>query len=140
MASTVGPGTTRYDAEASEGYGWVAFAGAMIALVGTLNVIYGIAAIGDSKFFTQNVTYIISSLNTWGWLLLIIGAVQLLSAIGIWMQATGARWIGIVSAAVNAVVQMMFIPAFPLLSLAIFAVDILVIYGLLAYGARPATS
>jgi uncharacterized membrane protein (DUF2068 family) len=65
--------------------------------------------------------------------------VQLLSAIGIWMQATGARWVGIVSAAVNAVVQMIFIPASPLLSLAIFAVDILVIYGLLAYGARPAT-
>jgi hypothetical protein len=149
MASTVGAGTPtasarsassdRYDAEAHEGYGWVLFAGTMIALVGTLNLIYGIAAIGDSKFYTQNATYVISDLNTWGWALLIIGAIQLFAAVGIWMQVGGARWVGIVTAALNAVVQMIFIAAFPLLALAIFAVDILVIYGLLAHGRRPAT-
>jgi hypothetical protein len=148
MASTVGTGTppgaarsesrAASNAERRDGLGWVTFAGTMIALVGILNLIYGVAAIGDSRFFTQNVTYVISSLNTWGWVLAIIGAVQLASAFGIWAQASGARWVGIVTAALNAITQMIFIPAFPLLSLAIFAVDILVIYGLLAHGREPA--
>ena len=141
MASTVGsgPDTTSggdYYGEESPGYGWVLFAGTMLAIVGTLNFIYGIAAIDDSKFFVQDVKYVISDLNTWGWFLVFIGAIQFLSAIGIWFQAAGARWVGILSAGGNMVVQMLMIPAFPFLALSLFAVDILVIYGLLAHGKR----
>src|SRR5262245_54266847 len=53
--------------------GWWVFAGVLLLVAGVLNIIYGIAAIGDSKFFTENVTYIISGLNTWGWIILILG-------------------------------------------------------------------
>src|SRR4051794_32900779 len=72
-----------YDTE-DRGYGWVLFAGTMIALVGTLNVIYGIAAISNSRFFVRDVTYVFSELNTWGWVLLCIGTVQFLAAFAIW--------------------------------------------------------
>ena len=147
MASTVGagtPGTTarsqsrdRTDAEAQQGYGWVLFAGIMVGLVGTLNFIYGIAAIDESKFYTANAEWVISDLQTWGWVLTIVGVVQLAAAIGIWMQVEAARWVGIATAFCNAVVQMFFITASPWLSLAIFGVDILIIYGLLTYGRRP---
>ncbi|HWI71089.1 MAG TPA: hypothetical protein VNT55_03970 [Baekduia sp.] len=120
------------------GYGWVLFAGLMLAIVGTLNFIYGIAAIGDSKFYVQDAELIISNLNTWGWFLVIIGAVQVLSAFGIWAQAAGARWVGIISAGLNAIVQMLTISGYPFLSLALFAIDVLIIYGLLAHGRRTA--
>ena len=50
--------------------GWVTFAGVMLFIAGVLNVIYGIAAIGDSKFFIQDQKYILSNLNTWGWVTL----------------------------------------------------------------------
>jgi len=53
--------------------GWWVFAGVLLLVAGVLNIIYGIAAIGDSKFFTENATYIISGLHTWGWVMLIIG-------------------------------------------------------------------
>ena len=56
--------------------GWVTFAGALLLIAGALNVIYGIAAIGDSKFFTEHGTYIISGLNTWGWVLTILGVIE----------------------------------------------------------------
>ena len=46
-------------------------------LVGVLNVIWGIAAIGDSSFFVNDQKYILSNLNTWGWVTLILGAVQI---------------------------------------------------------------
>ena len=55
------------------GGGWILFAGIMLMLVGVLNVIYGIAAIGDSSFFIHDQKYILSNLNTWGWVTLILG-------------------------------------------------------------------
>ena len=67
------------DSEA--GVGWVLFAGIMILIAGTLNVIWGIAAIGNSKFFTENATYILSGLNTWGWIVLVIGLVQFFAGV-----------------------------------------------------------
>ena len=46
------------------------FAGIMLAIIGVLNVIYGIAAVGDSKFYVRDVEYVFANLNTWGWLLI----------------------------------------------------------------------
>lgn len=119
-----------------EGEGWVAFAGIMIAIVGVLNFIYGIAAISGSHFYAREVTYILSGLNTWGWVLMITGVIQFGAAIAIFGHIEWGRWIGILTASVNAIIQLIFIPAYPFASLALFAVDILVIYGLVAYGGR----
>jgi hypothetical protein len=127
---------TRAPVDDGRGHGWVLFAGTMLAIVGVLNFVYGIAAISNSTFYVQDAKFIIGDLNTWGWFLVIVGAVQVVSAFGIWAQASGARWVGIISAGVNAIIQMLAISGYPLLSLALFAVDILVIYGLVAYGRR----
>src|SRR3954452_18335916 len=148
MASTVGAdggasvrptaGPYRTEIEDTSGYGWVAFAGTMVGIVGSLNFIYGIAAIGNSRFYVRDVTYILGDLNTWGWVLMLLGVVQFCSAFGILVQAAGARWVGIISAAVNAIIQLLVLPAAPFLAVTLFTIDILVIYGLLAHGRRPA--
>ena len=108
----------------------------MLAMVGTLNVIDGIAAISKSTFFTENARYIISDLNTFGWVVLILGSLQVLVALGIWAKTPGVRWVGVAVASVNAIAQLLFIPAYPFWSLTLFTLDILVIYGLLAHGKR----
>ena len=127
---------TSYDDD--RGDSWVMFAGVMLALVGLLNVVYGIAAIDDSTFFAANAKYVITDLNTWGWVVLGIGAIQFLAAFGIWAGSEWGRWVGIISAGCNAIVQMFFIAGFPLLSVTLFAIDVLVIYGLVTYGGhRP---
>lgn len=133
MSSTVGSGYL----DERRGYGWVVFAGTMLCIVGVMNVIYGIAAISDSKFFVHDVKYVISDLNTWGWAFTITGAIQVLSGFGIWAQAPGARWVGILTAMANGVIQMLAIPAYPFLAVSLFAIDIAVIYGLLAHGRAP---
>jgi hypothetical protein len=117
-----------------EGTGWVLFAGIMIMMVGVLNIFWGIAAIDDSSFFVQDTRYILSGLNTWGWIILIIGALQLAAAFSIWAGGSFGRWFGIAAATANAIAALLSIPAYPFWALAIFAVDILVIYGLAAYG------
>jgi hypothetical protein len=117
-----------------EGSGWVLFAGIMIAMVGVLNLFWGIAAIDSSSFFVANTEYILSDLNTWGWIILVLGALQLLAAVSIWRGGTFGRWFGIAVASVNAIAALLALPAYPFWSLAIFAVDVLVIYGLTTYG------
>src|SRR5918997_3218891 len=112
------------------GSGWVLFAGLMICLVGVLNVIYGIAAIGDSRFFVDDATDILSGLNTWGWIILVLGAAQIAAAYSIWKGGELGRWFGIAVALLSAIGALMSISAYPFWSLAVFTLDILVIYGL----------
>ena len=119
-----------------EGQGWVLFCGIMILIVGLMNVIYGIAAIDKSTFFVQDAKYVFAELNTWGWVLLVVGAVQLVAAFGSGRVAAGAARSGIISASCNAVIQLLFIPAYPLASLALFSVDVLVLYGLASWDYR----
>jgi hypothetical protein len=120
----------------SRGTGWVLFAGVMLAMLATLNLIDGIAAVSNSTFFVNDAKYILSDLNTWGWVLIVMGLVQGLSAIGVWAKTPGVRWIGVTIAALNAIAQMFFIPAYPFWSLMFVTLDILVIYGLIVHGAR----
>ena len=114
--------------------GWVTFAGVMLCIAGVLNVIYGIAAIGDSKFFVQDQKYILSNLNTWGWVTLILGALQLFAAFSLWSGGLYGRFVAILAATLSAVGALMSIPAYPFWSLAIFAIDIIVIYQVAMYG------
>jgi hypothetical protein len=110
--------------------GWWVFAGVLLLVAGVLNMIYGIAAIGDSKFFAQNVEFIISSLNTWGWIVLIVGVLELVAAFSLFSGGEFGRWFGIFIASLNAIAALLSIPAYPFWSLAIFALAIIVIYKL----------
>jgi hypothetical protein len=73
-----------------------------------------------------------------GWIVLIVGILQLTAAFSIWAGNEYGRWMGIASAGLNSIVMLMFIPAYPFGALAAFAIDVLVIYGLAAYGGRMA--
>ena len=121
----------------SAGASWVLFAGIMVCLAGVLNVIWGIAAIADSRFFTADATYIVSGLNTWGWIMLAFGVAQVLAAYAIWRGSGFGRWFGIAVAGLNAIGALMSISAYPLWGLALFTLDLLVIYGLATYGGDP---
>ena len=105
-------------------------------LAGILNVLYGIAAIGNSSFFVHDTRYILSGLNTWGWVMLILGALQVAAAYSVWAGNRFGVWFGIAVAGLNSIGALLSIPAYPFWSLAVFAVDVLVIYGLAAYGGQ----
>ena len=120
-----------------KGAGWVMFAGIMLMIAGVLNVIYGIAAVGNSKFFVHETQYILSGLNTWGWITIVLGALAIIAAFSIWSGGGFGRWFGIFVAGLSSIGALMSMPAYPFWSLAIFAIDILIIYGLAAYGGQP---
>src|SRR3954468_4020510 len=114
--------------------GWVTFAGVMLFIVGVLNIIYGIAAIGDSKFFVADQKYILSNLHTWGWVTLLLGALQLIAAFSLWAGGLYGRIIAIVAASLSAIAALLSLPGYPLWSLAILALDIIVISQVAQYG------
>jgi hypothetical protein len=116
--------------------GWVTFAGVMLLIGGVLNVIYGIAAIGDSSFFVNDQKYILSNLNTWGWITLILGVIQLFAAFSLWSGSLYGRIIGISAAGLSAIGALLSIPAYPFWSLAIFAIDVVIIHQIATRGAE----
>ena len=120
------------------GHGWVVFAALMLFMAGVFNVIDGLVALADSRFYAAGAVYVWSDLHTWGWIVLALGVVELLAGGAILRGRTWGRWFGISAAGLNAIGQMVFIPAYPWWSLLIIAVDILVIYGLATYGAQEA--
>lgn len=120
-----------------KGAGWVLFAAIMFVVAASLNIIWGIAAVSSSHFFVGNAHYIISSLSTWGWVVMGFGVLEALAALSIWRGGEFGRWFGIIVAGFAAVLAMLTIPAYPFWSLTLIAIDVLIIYGLAAYGGRP---
>ena len=122
--------TQEYDVA---GGGWITFAAIMLGLVGTFNVLEGILAIANSRVYTANQTFVFSDLSTWGWIVLFLGVFQLIAAFSLFGGSEMARWFGVFVAGVNAIGQLYYVPAFPIWSLLMFSVDVLIIYGLVAY-------
>jgi hypothetical protein len=118
-----------------EGTGWMLFAASMLAIVAALNLIDGVAAVSSSKFFVGNAEFVFSNLKTWGWILIVVAVLQGFVVTGILLEWRGFRWGGVAIAALNAIAQLLFMPAYPLWSLCLFAVDVLIIYALVAHGA-----
>jgi hypothetical protein len=122
--------------EEGRGYGLVLFASILLVVVACFNLIQGISAIANSHVFTANAHYVFANLKTWGWITLILGILQLLAALGVLAGNQLARWFAVVVIALNAIDQMFFIPAYPFWALIIIAMDVVALYGLLAYGSR----
>jgi hypothetical protein len=118
------------------GVRWVFFAGIMLLLLGCTNTIEGVAAVNGSHFFPSGAHYLFGDLDSWGWVIWVIGVAQGLTGVGILFKNELARWLGVAFAFANALAQMLMIQAYPLWSLALLALDILVMYGLLVHGGR----
>ncbi len=118
------------------GSGLILFASALLLVVGCFNLIYGIAAIANSHVFVANAHFVFANQRAWGWITLIFAVLQLLAGIGVMAGNQLARWFAVAVVGLNAIDQMLFLPAYPFWSLIIIAMDVVALYGLCAYGSR----
>ena len=114
------------------------FSASMIGLLAIMNLIYGIAAVSDATFFVGETEFVLGGLKSWGWVLILVSIAQGAASLAIAGQLAGARWAGVGIVAVNAVIQLLVLPAYPWWAAMLFSLDVLVIYGLIAHGARKA--
>lgn len=126
------------DARTQRGEGWIAFSVAVLVIGGVFAIIDGLVAVYRSRFFSSSAVYVFSDLKTWGWIVFGLGVAAVVSGFAVASGRGWARWLGIGVAGLNAVAQLMFAQAYPLWSLMIMAIDVMVIYGLTVYGGRAA--
>jgi hypothetical protein len=117
------------------GVGSALFVGILLMVAGILNLIYGIAAVGNSHFYTENTAYVFSSLHTWGWITIVIGAIQLTGSLSLFGGGTYGRVVGLVAATLGAIESLLNIGGdHPWWSLGIFAICVICIHGLVVLG------
>jgi hypothetical protein len=116
--------------------GWVVFASFMMFLVGAFQVIQGIVALFDDGFYlvTPGKLVVDVNYNVWGTVHLIIGGLLMLSGAGVLTGNVAARTIGVLLAGLSAVANLVFIEAYPVWSIIVITVDVLVIYALTVHG------
>ncbi|MDW5596258.1 hypothetical protein VSS74_18055 [Conexibacter stalactiti] len=103
--------------------------------MGTLNIIYGIGALDDANIFLNDQRFVLTNLSTLGWVLIILGVIQLTGGISLLGGKTYGRVIGIVGAGLGAIGALLSVGgAYPWWSLAIFALCIYIVHGILVLG------
>jgi len=113
--------------------GWVVFAGIMLFIVGTSNIIFGLTAIFDDEVLTKVGGQLIYwDYTTWGWIHTIGGILMLAAAFGLFAGRTWAVTVAVIFAALNAVAQISWITVYPIWSLIVISLDVIVIYQLTA--------
>ena len=116
------------------GVGSAIFAAILLAVAGTLNIVYGIGAISNANFYDGS-QYVVSSLHTWGWITLLIGIVQLTAGFSLMGGRPYGRIVGIAAATVGAIESLFSVGGpHPFWALGIFAICIIVIHGLVVLG------
>jgi hypothetical protein len=111
--------------------GLTVFASAIMITTGLFQVLAGIVALVDDKFYvrTRNYTYEFDT-TTWGWIHLLVGALVVLVGIGVLSGATWARVVGIALVVLSMIENFLFLPHYPFWSLLIIALDVAVIWAL----------
>jgi hypothetical protein len=117
------------------GFGRAIFAATLLLIAGTLNIIYGIGALDSANIFTNEKRYILTDLNTMGWVLIVLGVIQLTGGFSLMTGNAYGRFIGIVGASLGAIGALLSIGGSnPWWSLAIFFLCIWVVYGIMILG------
>ena len=115
----------------TEPSGWAVFAGFVLLVVGSLDALWGLAAIlEDKNVIVGGNGVIISNATTWGWVYLILGSLVALSGVGLFARSDAARWAAVFFVSLNAIAQIVWFPAAPLWAFLIIGLDVLLLYGL----------
>ncbi|MFL6120131.1 hypothetical protein [Actinophytocola sp.] len=115
--------------------GWMWFAAIMLVMAGVFNAMYGLVALFQDTYYVVGPQgLLVFDLTRWGWILLVTGTLAVVAGMALFTGALWARIIAVVLAAVNALIQMGFMPAYPVWALVAIAVDIIVIWAVIVHG------
>ena len=116
--------------------GWVVLVGILLFSSGLITVVQGIVALVDDDFYQVVASSLAfgTDYTIWGWTLLVVGTIMLVSGLGVIVGYPWARIVAIVVAALNALVNLGFAAAYPVWAVVAFALDVLAVYALVVHG------
>jgi hypothetical protein len=116
--------------------GWIAFAGTIMVLLGAFHVIEGLVALFNDQYFlvTRSGLVVSADFTTWGWVHLLTGVVVLVAGVCVFTGQIWARSVGVVIALLSAVFNLGFLAAYPVWSLMMITLDVVVIMALTVHG------
>jgi hypothetical protein len=133
METTPPPAAPERRAAPPEPSGWAMFASVVLVIAGSLDAFWGLGAILNDEVVTVGGRgVIVWDFTAWGWIHLILGAILILTAWGVWTMQGWARWTAVAFASLSAILQIAVLPAFPLWALIIIGLDVAIIFGLTA--------
>ena len=116
------------------GAGSAIFVAILLLIAGILNIVYGIAAIGNANFY-DGTQYAFSSLHTWGWVTVLLGVIQLTAGFSLFGGGAYGRVIGIFAASIGAIGSLFAIGGpHPFWAVGVFAICLICIHGLVVLG------
>ena len=117
------------------GTGRAVFAAMMLLLVGTINIIYGIGALDDANIFVNDQRYVLTDLNTLGWVLIVLAVIQIAGGLSLMAGNTYGRVIGIIGGTLGAIGALLSIGgSYPWWSLAVFFLCVYIVHGIFVFG------
>ncbi|MFI7600384.1 hypothetical protein [Actinoplanes sp. NPDC049681] len=121
--------------------GWVVFIGILLCGAGLINAVQGLVAGFDENFYRSSASGLAIDVNyaVWGWALLVLGAVLVAAGGGVVLGYRWARVVGVVVAAVNALVNLGFVTAYPAWTILAVCFDVSAIYALIVHGGEAKT-
>lgn len=123
--------------EVSGWVGWIGFASVMLYLAGLFHIIAGIAALINDKFYVVTPQSVWAfDITQWGWIHIFGGILAIVAAASLMQGKAFGRTIAVIVALASAVINMSFLPAYPIWSLLILAVDVFVIYAVVVHGSE----
>jgi hypothetical protein len=136
--STTTAPATRAETEPTLWTGWIMFGSIMMMMLGSFHAIEGIVALARSEYFlvTRNGLTITVDYTTWGWAHLILGIIVAGTGFAILFGQLWAMILGVVIAGISALVNLAFLAAYPVWSLMMIALDVIVIWALTVHGAE----
>lgn len=119
--------------------GFAIFAGFLMILSGIFQIIQGLAAVFNGDLFVVSPNYIYAiDLTTWGWIHVIVGIIIALAGLAIFSGKAWGRTIGIILAGLSAIANFFYIPYYPIWSIIILTIDIVIIWALAGYNPEKA--
>jgi hypothetical protein len=113
--------------------GWAFFAGILLFMIGVFNIIWGLTALlNDTAVTVGQQGLIVWDLTAWGWIHLILGVVLIATGLGLFGGKGWARWVAILFAMLSAFAQIAWMATYPIWSILIITLDIIIIYQLTA--------
>ncbi len=117
------------------GAGRAVFVAILLLIAGTLNIIYGIGAISDASFYVDDTRLVLTNLHTMGWVLVILGVIQLTGGFSLMAGNVWGRIVGIVGGSLGAIGALLAMgDHHPFWELGIFFLCVWIVYGIAVLG------